>query len=149
MANQQEKFLNDFLVDIFHRILRIEEKALQEEPFNNLTIGEMHAIEAIGRSENLQMSQLATKLGITVGTFSITINNLVKKGYVERLRSEDDRRVVYIKLTDQGQKAHAHHQAFHHEMIQAITSELDQESMTLLVNALSKVNVYFEKKYPL
>ena len=39
-------------------------------------------------------SEVAKELSITVGTLTVAINNLVKKGYVERLRSEDDRRVV-------------------------------------------------------
>lgn len=44
-------------------------------------------------------SEVAKELSITVGTLTVAINNLVKKGYVERIRSEDDRRVVKLGLT--------------------------------------------------
>lgn len=44
-------------------------------------------------------SEVAKELSITVGTLTTAINKLVKKGYVERIRSEDDRRVVKLGLT--------------------------------------------------
>ena len=38
-----------------------------------------------------------------------SVNNLVKKGYIQRMRSQEDRRVVLISLTEQGKKAYYHH----------------------------------------
>ena len=50
---------------------------------------------------------------MTVGTLTIAINHLVKKGYVERSRSEEDRRVVLVSLSEKGEKAYFHHRMFH------------------------------------
>ncbi len=46
------------------------------------------------------MSTIAGDLNITVGTLTTAINNLLKKGYVNRKRGEKDRRVVYISLSE-------------------------------------------------
>ena len=51
------------------------------------------------------MSSIAKELSVTVGTLTIAMNSLVKKGYVKRERGEEDRRVVYISLSDKGKKA--------------------------------------------
>lgn len=45
---QSELVLNNVLVKLFNNILRIEEFALKSAPFNDLSITEMHTIEAIG-----------------------------------------------------------------------------------------------------
>lgn len=134
-------------MDLFNSILHIEEKALKTGPHKNLTISELHVIEAIGTIGPSTMSTIAGKLNITVGTLTIAMNNLVRKGYVSRERSEEDRRVVLVQLTDLGKEAHRHHEAFHNEMIEYTMQSLSDEESDVLVGALSKISDYFSKKY--
>ncbi len=97
--------LNELLVDNFNDILTIEQQALQSGIFKDISVTEIHTIEAIGMYKPRNMSQVAMDLGITVGTLTTAVNNLVKKEYVERKRSEEDRRIVEIKLTKKGKLA--------------------------------------------
>ena len=69
----------------------------------------MHVIDAIGLDSNKNMSSIARELAVTVGTLTISVNSLVKKGYVTRKRSNEDRRVVFISLSEKGVKAYYHH----------------------------------------
>ena len=46
------------------------------------------------------MTHVANILEINVSTLTTTINKLVKKGYVERLRDDKDRRIVKIGLSE-------------------------------------------------
>ena len=79
----------------------------------------------------------------TTGTLTIAVNSLVKKGYVDRARSEEDRRVVLISLSEKGRKAYLHHQQFHEQMIEAIVEELTQEEKVVLEKALVKLDQFF------
>ena len=97
--------INTLLVDTFNNILTIEQKALKKENFFDVSVAEVHTIEAIGMYESKSMSEVAKSLCITVGTLTVAVNNLVKKGYVERFRCETDRRVVKIRLTKKGKFA--------------------------------------------
>ena len=94
--------LNDILVVLFNDIMDIEQEAIITGEFRDITNNDMHIIEAVGVDEPQNMSSIAKKLSVTMGTLTISMNNLVKKGYVVRQRSEEDRRVVYILLTDKG-----------------------------------------------
>ena len=38
--------LNQFLVEVFHDVMRLEEQELLKGPFKNLSVTEMHVIEA-------------------------------------------------------------------------------------------------------
>ncbi|SQB34370.1 MarR family transcriptional regulator [Clostridium cochlearium] len=71
--------LNELLVDLFNDILTIEQNAIQSGEFKDLSVTEMHTIEAIGMYTQKTMSEVANELNITVGTLTIAINNLVKK----------------------------------------------------------------------
>ena len=96
----------------------------------------MHVIDAIGVGTPKNMSSIARELSVTVGTLTIAMNSLVKKGYVVRERSSEDRRVVYISLSEKGKKAYEHHASFHRQMIQGVMEELDGKELEVLVKTL-------------
>lgn len=146
---ESELVLNNILVKLFNNILRIEEFALKSAPFNDLSITEMHTIEAIGIEKARTMSEVALDLKITVGTLTTAINKLIKKGYVNRRRIEEDRRVVLIRLTHKGEKAFDSHAQFHTDMIKSIIQELPETEETVLITALKRMTNFFEEKYNL
>lgn len=135
--------INDILVKLFNEIMDIEEKAIITEEFKDITNNDMHVIEAIGVEEPKNMSTVAKALSVTVGTLTIAMNSLVKKGYVNRRRSEEDRRVVLVSLSAKGKNAYEHHKKFHQEMVQAVLDGLNEEQTDVLVNALTNLAAFF------
>lgn len=137
--------LNDVLVKLFRDINTLEERAIRTEEYRDVTANDMHVIEAIGPEGTKNMSSVARELEVTTGTLTISVNSLVKKGYVDRTRSEEDRRVVLISLSDRGQKAYLHHRKFHQDMIDAVLKELTEEEQRALEKALSKLTQFFRE----
>ena len=137
--------VNDYLVSVFNDILTIEESELKKSQFNDLSITEMHTIEAIGMYKKKTSSEVAKELSITVGTLTVAINNLVKKGYVERLRSEDDRRVVKLGLTKKEKLLFRVHQHFHREMVKNILKGMEQEEEQALLRALKNLHDFLQE----
>lgn len=145
MADTYETF-NEVLVKLYNDIMAIEEKAIITEEFKDISNNDMHIIEAIGTDSPKSMSAIAAKLSVTVGTLTIAINNLVKKGYAIRNRSRQDKRVVLISLSKKGIKAFKHHAGFHEEMIRAIIKDFSDEEVELVVKALSNLVTFFKNK---
>ena len=137
--------INEVLVKLFHEIMDIEEKAIITDEFKDISNNDMHIIEAIGNQEPKNMSTVAKALSVTVGTLTIAINNLVKKGYVNRARSEQDRRVVLISLSVKGKRAFDHHRKFHDQMIQATLAGMNEEQTKILVKALKNLSRFFRE----
>ncbi len=135
--------LNEVLVRLFRNINVIEERAICTGEYKDVTANDMHVIEAIDMEEARNMSSVARSLGVTTGTLTIAVNSLVKKGYVERARSEEDRRVVLVSLSEKGKKAYLHHRQFHEQMIEAIVEELSEEEQAVLEKALVKLDRFF------
>ena len=71
------------------------------------------------------------------------MNHLVKKGYVERRRSEEDRRVVLVSLSEKGERAYHHHRMFHEKMVMAVMKDLDRQETEALTEALMKLQDFF------
>ena len=135
--------LNEILVKLFRNINAIEEQAVKGGAYKNMTTNDMHVIEAIGMDEAKNMSTVAKALAVTTGTLTISVNSLVKKGFVDRVRSEKDRRVVLVSLTDKGKKAFRQHAKFHQDMIQAAVTRLNEEEKQVLQKALTDLNLFF------
>lgn len=135
--------LNDALVLIFNLVLKSEEKFIRTLGVENLSIAEIHTIDAIGRDEQKTMGEVANNLSITLGTLTTSVNNLEKKGYVTRNRSEKDRRVVYVSLTSKGMDVLEHHDIFHQNMIKDIVTNLNINEEEALVKALDNLIDYF------
>lgn len=136
--------LNEVLVRLFRNINLIEERAICTGDYRDVTANDMHVIEAIDIDGAKNMTSVAKALGVTTGTLTIAVNSLVKKGYVDRVRSEADRRVVLISLSDKGKGAFLHHQQFHEQMINTIIEELSEEEQAVLEKALVKLNLFFQ-----
>ena len=136
--------INNVLVHLFNDIWELEEKAVITEEFKDLTNNDMHIIEAIGLGEGNNMSSIARKLNITVGSLTTSMNSLVNKKYALRERSEEDRRVVYIRLTAKGEKAYNHHKEFHEKMVEAVVDSLDESEIPVLTKALDGLYQFFK-----
>ena len=98
----REELLNQLLVMTFNEIMDAENRELITGAFKEISINDVHIIEAVGIAEPRNMSTVAKKMSVTVGTLTTAINNLVKKGYVSRIRSAEDKRVVLLSLTEKG-----------------------------------------------
>ena len=137
------KTLNVVLLNLFRDVMDIEQKAIITEDFQDITNNDMHIIEAIGMNEPKNMSTIAREISVTVRPLTTAMNRLEKKGYVLRERGKEDRRVVYISLTERGRAAYVHHARFHKAMIDSISDELTSEEMELLIKTLTKLDKWF------
>ena len=137
--------INNILVNLINEIWELEEKAIITDEFRDLTNNDMHVIEAVGTGDGRNMSSIARKLNITVGSLTTAMNSLVRKKYVQRYRSEEDRRVVYVKLTDKGVKAYNHHADYHHKMTMAIREKLNEEELPVLFKTLDALTMFFKE----
>jgi len=138
--------LNDVLVVLFREIMDIEEKANKSTEFADLTNNETHVIDAIGIGEKKKMSEIASELFVTLGSLTTAVNGLVRKNYVVRERGENDRRVVYVSLSEKGREAYEHHRKFHEEMIEAIIEGMSEEEQEVLTETLTRISKWFRGK---
>lgn len=142
-----QEILNEVLVELFNDILKIEEKSLQSQNINDLTMNEIHTIEAIGINLKKPMGEVANELKISVGTLTTAINRLIQKGYVTRNKDEKDKRIVLVSLTKSGEEIYKIHKNFHDEMIEYVINKTNDDEKELLNNLLKKIKIFFDEKY--
>lgn len=141
---EARKIINELLVEIFNRILAIEGQNLKDKGIK-LSMSEVHVLEAIELSEEPTMSNVAKRLGITIGSLTTAINTLYQKGYVSRERDPEDRRKVVVGLLPKAEEVLKEHDAFHEEMIDSVFEDMEIAKDQLLIESLDKLSSYFKK----
>ena len=142
-----DETLNRLLVRLFKELTDIEGNVLTKDEFQDITMNDMHIIEAIGVEEPKKMSQIAKLMSITTGTLTKAMDALDRKGYVSRARDTEDKRVVKVSLTGKGKSAFFHHESFHLQMIEHIKDGLSDTELKVLCKSLANMMDYFQKIY--
>lgn len=137
--------INEYLTTIFNNVLIIEESTLRSSQFSDVSIKEMHTIDVIGDKKGATPSDVSRTLMVTLGTVTTSLNNLERKGYIERVRSTKDRRVVHLYLTKKGRLLYRLHQRFHRRMVRKITEDMDEKEYKVMKKGLTKLYQFLEE----
>ena len=143
-----EEQLNEVIVDTYRSILRVEENILKRSDQTDLSISEIHMLEAVGKGKDRRrtISELAEVLNITLPSVTVAINKLMKKGYVEKVRGEEDGRIVYVSLTRQGRRIDSAHRYFHESMVRSIIRDMTESEMQALYNGVMKLDTFLKEQ---
>lgn len=141
--------VNEILEEFYKLFYKTEDMALKRG-IKCLTHTELHLIEAIGEN-SLTMNELSEKIGITMGTATVAVSKLTEKGFISRVRSNSDRRKVYVSLTPKGAKALAYHNNYHKMIMSSITENVADKDLShfieifeLILGALQEKTDYFK-----
>lgn len=138
--------LNRLISCAFNDISRAEQNAIHAGGMTDVSVNEAHTVDAIGYYVPKTMSEVASKLEITMGTLTVAINHLVKKGYVKKEKNPKDRRVFMLSLTDKGKNLYKVHQSFHFDLVKNLILDLSDYEADMFIEALSSLNKYLGDK---
>lgn len=140
--------LNDLLVNTFNSILRLEEESLRKLSGGRLSINEMHFLEVIARGgkEGRSITDIARELSITLPSVTAAVNKLTRKGYVMKARDAEDKRMVNVRLSREGQRAEAAHRFFHRQMVHSVSQGMEEEQREVLLTGLQNLHDFFHNQ---
>lgn len=103
-------------------------------------------IGTLSKLGQVKISDLSERLGLSNSTISGIVDRLEKQQFVERIRSEEDRRVVYVKLTS---KFSEMHKGFHikaEKNIENIMSKASPEELNKIIEGLAALKKLLERE---
>ncbi len=149
MNKKQTEILSDYVLHSALHMLTLEEQCLKQVCSSDLSVRELHVIEAVAsltQSERNTMAEVAKYLRVSPASLTAAVNVLVKKGYVEREYSASDRRVIFVILTERGEDANRKYLDFVRDFLCYIGSDLDEEAADRMIDALMRAIEFFERK---
>lgn len=134
MADRDEAI--DRLDSIFTRISRMSRRRM---PDDTLTFGQFAVLRMLFNQGPMAMGTIAENLGISLAGATGIIDRLVGQGVVERTRSREDRRVVWVDLSDEGRQRMQRLQQERHQQMKDLLQPLAAGEIETLVGLLERV----------
>lgn len=139
----------DRLSDLFFENLR---KILYPEDWIDIDLSfsksELFTMLLVDRHQEVIMSRIAEYINVSMSTATGIVERLVQGGYLERERSESDRRIVVVRLTDKGKTLITEVKEVIFTYIRAITEALTEEEQELLGRILLKIMAVISRTNP-
>jgi DNA-binding MarR family transcriptional regulator len=138
--------LNRLLVMAYRKINKLEEGILHSVSGMELSISEMHLLEAVGdqKGEGIPLYELAQRMELSAPTVTVAVNKRSKKGFVHKSKSEKDKRSVIVELTRMGKKMNAAHRYFHEQMVRDIDKLLSPPEREGMLRGMEQLNRFFQ-----
>jgi len=147
MNKKQIDILNDYFLHSALHMMSLEEQCLRKICAEDLSIRELHVIEAVsvlqGQHKNT-MAEIARYLHLSPASLTTAVNTLVRKGYLIRDYSPTDRRVIFVETTEKGVEANRKYLDFVRDMLWYISRDIDEQTSDAMLEALMKLSEYLE-----
>jgi len=111
----------------------------------DLTFPQALVLTVLGEEGAMPISRLAQQTGSANSTVSGIVDRLEKLKLVERVRSEEDRRVIYVALTDQYRGKQTQVEPSVSAYLSKLLRELSGEEMTKICAALDKLDTVLQR----
>ena len=124
-------------------------KTKMENQLSEYKPSEVHCIEYIGENQEANVTKMARSLYMTRGAISKITKKLLKKGAIESYQKADNKKEIYFRLTEKGQKTFDIHERLHKEFEardQAVFNDVTDEQYDVMVRFLDKYNAHLDKE---
>lgn len=128
--------LSDMLFENLKKVFFPEEWLNLDMKFSK---SEIFAMLLIDKRKEITMTELAEYIHSPMSTATGIIDRLVKSGYIKRDRSEEDRRIVVLKLAEKGLQEITRLKEFISGYINKIAESLTQDEIHVLTDVISKI----------
>jgi MarR family transcriptional regulator, organic hydroperoxide resistance regulator len=135
--------ISEFTVRLHALMLRLNQAVVQGERDavgkGEITVPQFWALLFLHRAPGASLNEAATALGLRASSASGLFDRLVRRGYVRRSRSQEDRRRILLSLSDKGRAAVEASVRHHQERMETLFAALNAEERDRYLQLLEKV----------
>lgn len=147
MLNLTDKELCDRLAENFAEVyakFKIhfyqEVFALIQERETTLSTVEVFCVELIHALKNPSINEFSTFINISAPNAAYKVSNLIKKGYIQKVRSDDDRREYHLVVTEKYYRYYNLSTSYLTRVVRRILERFGSEQLAFINEVLQVMN---------
>ncbi|MGZ4162285.1 MAG: MarR family winged helix-turn-helix transcriptional regulator [Neobacillus sp.] len=117
----------------------VQERMRLELTKYNLSITEFSVLEVLYNKGKQTIQQIGNSILISSGSMTYVIDKLEQRGLLNRNACPDDRRVIHVTLTDDGNDLMENIMPKHQELVDYMLGSLNNDEEKIFVKLLKKV----------
>ena len=107
---------------------------------------ELTAVDVLGLTGSSRMGEIAEYLGVVQSAITPLIDRLEERGYVQRFRSKEDRRVWLVELTALGMEIYKAQEIVCRTVAHELLIPLNDQEQAMLISLLNRIEHTVEKQ---
>ena len=135
-----ERIIADFRVTIGAMKCAMSERLVRL----GISMAQLHIIYTLQRNGVMTMSRLAEVLGVSLSNATGLIDRMEERGFIERTRVPEDRRIVLVRVTEAGTRMVQENDALSDELMRDVLARLDPAELPVIAHALAEVRAALE-----
>ena len=109
-----------------------------------ISMAQLSIMYTLQRDGEMTMSRLADVLGVSLSNASGLVDRLEERGFIERNRVPEDRRIVLVRVTQAGSRILDEHDALSDELLREVLSRMDPADVPAIAHAVAELRAGFE-----
>jgi MarR family transcriptional regulator, organic hydroperoxide resistance regulator len=126
-----------FLIAKIHQLSgRIFSKMLKDHGIEEINPAQGRILFSLWDHDNIPIRELAMRTQLDKSTLTAMLSRLETSGYIERIQSEDDKRICYIRRTEKDRSLQKKYSDVSNTMISLFYDSLSEKEITDFENTL-------------
>jgi len=130
---------------IFRSVRRKLQKAVLADFYVDITPMNLEIMKLLERKESLSISEIGDQLQIARAQMTRLVDKLVTTGLAERQSGTDDRRIIYINLTEKGMRTIQDQDKLLKNAFKETLQDLSEDELNEIKVSLIKLRDIFSK----
>jgi DNA-binding MarR family transcriptional regulator len=140
MCEKSIKELVDHYINVSFSVNKIAEGLIKEQIGSDLTNDQHYTLRYINNVGTCTSTELAEVFDVKKSAITAIITRMWEKGLILRTRDENDRRVVYLTLTERGKELFQKTEERIQALVESFISRFDQNEIVHFLNMYDKLN---------
>jgi DNA-binding MarR family transcriptional regulator len=140
MCDKSIKDLVDRYIHVSFSVNKIAEGLIKDEIGSDLTNDQHYTLRYINKVGTCTSSELADVFDVKKSAITAIITRLWEKGLIQRTRDENDRRLVYLSLTEKGNELFRNTEERIQALVGSFIEKFDQEEILQFLKTYDKLN---------
>lgn len=140
MGKTNIKELVDLYLQVSFSVNTIADSLIKEQIGSDLTNDQHYTLRYINKVGSCTSTELADVFEVKKSAITAIINRLYEKGLIERTRDENDRRLVYLTLSDKGNELFSKTEERVHKLVETIIGEFSEAEIVQFLKTYGKLN---------
>jgi DNA-binding MarR family transcriptional regulator len=123
-------------IERYHQVLlEADRNEIGNTGFPDITISQYFYLQGIQRNNNITLTELALKIGVSKPSANAAITRLMKDEFIIRTRSDIDQRKFHLSLSKKGHQVFEHKQRAYRKFIEQLEKTTTENQQKILVKA--------------
>ncbi|MDP4084374.1 MAG: MarR family transcriptional regulator [Bacillota bacterium] len=138
----EDKVIKDLInryVSVSFKVTKKAESLIKVQIGNDLTNDQHYILRYIYHAKECTSSLLAEEFEVNKSAITAIINRMVDRTLIQRTRDKNDRRVVYLSLTEEGNQLFEKTEERVHCLVESIITKFNAEEIKNFIQTYEKL----------